>query len=54
METIHWIQYITDKDDYGREIPYYYNKETKEVQWEQPDEMKYVKYAALNSIICLI
>ena len=45
METENWIQYFTNKQDYGKEIPYYFNKTTKVTQWEEPEEMEYYFYA---------
>lgn len=45
METENWIQYYTNKQDYGKEIPYYFNKTTKVTQWEEPEEMEYSFYA---------
>ena len=45
METEHWIQYFTNKEDYGKEIPYYFNKTTNVTQWEEPEEMEYFFYA---------
>ena len=49
METEHWIQYFTDVNTYGSEIPYYYNKETHSTQWEEPEEMTYYYYARHES-----
>lgn len=45
METENWIQYFTNKEEYGKEIPYYFNKTTKVTQWEEPEEMEYYFYA---------
>lgn len=45
METEHWIQYFTNKEDYGEEIPYYFNKITNVTQWDEPEEMEYCFYA---------
>ena len=45
METEHWVQYFTDEAIYGEQIPYYYNKETEETCWEEPEEITYFYYA---------